>query len=85
MVTKICRFDGKICRFASCSYVDSMGNVRACSRLKNRSGFHALRRQVSPVVSIFNKHLRLFVFVCFVSCGFAVVVGGNIIRNGAVV
>jgi hypothetical protein len=29
--------------------------------------------------------LKLTVFICSVSCGFAVGVGGNFMRNGAVV
>jgi hypothetical protein len=59
LVTKLCS-DGKPCPYASCSYLDTMGKVHFCRRHdKNRNGFHVSRGQVSSVVSIFNKHLRL--------------------------
>jgi hypothetical protein len=56
MVTKICPWDGGVCSNVSCDSLDSMGSVRVCSRHRNRNGFHVSRIQVSPVVSIFNKH-----------------------------
>jgi len=47
MVSKICRFDGGVCRFDSCSKLDSLGNVILCFRHLRPHGFH-VRRLVKP-------------------------------------
>lgn len=47
MVTKICCFDGKICSFASCDYLDSMGDVHVCFRHRNPSGRFSPKKVVS--------------------------------------
>lgn len=64
---KKCHFDGKPCSYPSCDFLDSEGNVRICSRHKNRGGFHLRRNLASPVVPLFNKHLRVkgFLFTVF--------------------
>lgn len=64
---KYCQFDNKLCSFSSCDFLDSQGNVRICRRHKNHGGFHLRRSLASPVVPVFNKHLRLFVFLCSLS------------------
>ena len=47
MVSKICRYDGGVCRFESCSRLDVLGNVVVCSRHSRPHAFHA-RRLVKP-------------------------------------
>jgi hypothetical protein len=61
MASKICPWDGRFCSFVSCDFVEVTGNVRVCSRHKNKHGFHVSRNQVLPVASIFNKHVRISV------------------------
>jgi len=74
LVTKLCS-DGKPCFYASCSFVDALGRVHFCRRHdKRRNGFHVLR-QVSPVVSIFNKHLRSLKLPKFLFCTLPCVCG----------
>ena len=48
MVFRICRFDGGVCHFDSCSRLDSLGNVVVCSRHLCPHAFH-VRRMVKPV------------------------------------
>ena len=48
MVSKICRYDGGVCRFDSCSSLDSLGHVVLCSRHLRPHAFH-VRRVVRPV------------------------------------
>lgn len=55
-MTKMCRFRRARCYRASCSFIDSMGNVGVCELHPNPNGF-LMRRRVVPVVrSIWNKH-----------------------------
>jgi hypothetical protein len=43
MVSKICRYDGGVCHFASCSSLDSLGHVVVCSRHLRPHAFHVSR------------------------------------------
>lgn len=83
---KYCPSDGKLCSNSSCDFLDSNGNVRICRRHKNRGGFHLRRRLALPVVPVFNKHLRLFVFILSVRlellfCWVAVILSGRTVLN----
>ena len=57
MVLKICRYDGGVCRFDSCSSLDSLGHVVVCFRHLRPHAFHA-RRVVRPVTVSVDRFWR---------------------------
>ena len=59
MVTKICRYDGGVCRFPSCEVILPSGDVVLCGRHKKGNGRSLPRLRKSAGYHIFNKHRRL--------------------------
>lgn len=43
-VTKVCRFDGGVCRNSCCSTLSPMGFVELCSRHRNPNGRFRFRK-----------------------------------------
>ena len=46
LVTKICRWDGGVCLFPSCTKLSPSGDVVVCSRHRNRFG-RMVKKRVS--------------------------------------
>jgi hypothetical protein len=57
MVTKICPWNGGVCRRVSCNTILSTGEVVVCRFHGNGSG-RSVRHKVKPIhVSVFSKHV----------------------------
>jgi hypothetical protein len=56
MVSKICRWDGGVCRRVSCDIILPSGEVAVCKFHGNGLG-RLVRHKVKPIhVSVFSKH-----------------------------